>query len=174
MSNQKSNKAWLSVPSANSLNFLINNMKYSPYVSGGRMFFLSILSLGSFPVVLMYRQWKFVELYHNQNVTPLLRAVFCFFFIPSLGRHLNEMLEEQGESFRTHGWVTWFLLVIMGITPYLNLFRFFALFRFNDAVVVIEENQEKPHLLPRPLWKDLLVAVLMGFLSFIIVFVSTT
>lgn len=94
-----------------------NEKKFSNITSPTKFIILSVLSLGIYELVWMYRNWKFFKEKEKTDISPFWRAWFAIFFIHSLFKKILEYAEKEGyrESYSS-GWRTffWIVLLILG------------------------------------------------------------
>jgi hypothetical protein len=87
-------------------------------VAPRKYFALYILTFGWYGFYWFYRNWKLYGQYSRRRNLPVIRAMFSFFFIHRLLRHINKSLSRQGMR-RLHGCVAistvYILTLIVGI-----------------------------------------------------------
>ena len=68
-------------------------------VSLKKFWLLGVLTLGFYGVYWYYRNWSLIREKDNDNVIPLLRAIFSVFFVHSLFRRIDARLTAAGKDF---------------------------------------------------------------------------
>ena len=64
-------------------------------ISTQKFLLFSILSLGLYQIWWMYKEWEFFEHKDKLNISPVLRAIFCVFFLYSLFKHIQIFAHEN-------------------------------------------------------------------------------
>ena len=73
--------------------------KFSNITSTGKFIILSILSLGIYELVWMYRNWKFFKEKEKTDISPFWRAWFAIFFIYFLLKKILEYAKKEGYNY---------------------------------------------------------------------------
>lgn len=68
------------------------------YLSTWRFLFLSVISLGLYPIWWIYKEWKFFKQKDGLDIWPAARALFSIFFILSLIKSINNYALEKNIS----------------------------------------------------------------------------
>ncbi len=94
--------------------------EYSNNISVGKFIFYSIVSLGIYEIVWVYRNWKFFKEKEDLNISPFWRAIFAIFFINSLFKKMLKLSQEKNyKETYSSGWLTafWFILALLSRLP---------------------------------------------------------
>ncbi|KYQ80712.1 hypothetical protein AWW73_16045 [Acinetobacter lactucae] len=73
-----------------------NHIENLKIISVNKIIFLSIISLGLYPIWWMFKAWRFFLIKDNLNIMPAARAIFSILFLYSLFNHIKKYAKEQG------------------------------------------------------------------------------
>lgn len=85
-------------------------------ISTPKFILFSILSFGLYDIWWMFKEWSFFQQKDKLNIRPVLRAVFCIFFLYSLFQRIQKFAHENQYS-KTYS--SWFLFLAYILTPIL-------------------------------------------------------
>ncbi|AQZ80861.1 hypothetical protein BUM88_04140 [Acinetobacter calcoaceticus] len=73
-----------------------NHIENLKIISANKFIFLSLISLGLYPIWWMFKAWRFFLIKDKLNIMPAARAIFSIFFLYSLFNHIKTYAKEQG------------------------------------------------------------------------------
>ena len=120
-------------------------------VSTGKLFWMSVCTLGLYELYWFYKNWQLVKLREKSDISPMRRAMFCIFFCSSLFRRVEDAARDaKVESVRgaamALGWLI-FTLVSLVIDPFgaLSLAAILFLLPAQGAVNRINDARAPGH-----------------------------
>ncbi|SEO50727.1 hypothetical protein [Acinetobacter sp. yr461] len=83
-----------------------NHIENLKIISANKFIFLSLISLGLYPIWWMFKAWRFFLIKDKLNIMPAARAIFSIFFLYSLFNHIKTYAKEQGYTNNfSSGWM---------------------------------------------------------------------
>ncbi|MGB9040174.1 MAG: hypothetical protein WCC23_16925, partial [Acinetobacter calcoaceticus] len=83
-----------------------NHIENLKVISLNKFIFLSLISLGLYPIWWMFKAWRFFLIKDKLNIMPAARAIFSIFFLYSLFNHIKTYAKEQGYTNNfSSGWM---------------------------------------------------------------------
>lgn len=158
-----------------------NEKKLSNITSPTEFIILSVLSLGIYELVWMYRNWKFFKEKEKTDIFPFWRVLFAIFFIHSLFKKILGYAKKEGykENYSSE-WRTFFWIILSLIAwaehpifSFLSLLSFLTILAPLDAINFYYRKKET-NCKPRTWkwWHIILIVICILFWILILIGMS--
>lgn len=150
-------------------------------LSTWKFLFLSIISLGLYPIWWMYKEWKFFKQKDGLDIWPAMRALFSILFIFSLIHSINNYALEKNNSkyiSNTYG-IVFIILTLTGRLPepyfLISIFLCLPLIPILALINQIKTEDEQINVLENKRFNGKqIVLIILGTIFWILLIIGLT